>query len=143
MSILTQYHHIAIRTGNIQRAMEFYEALGFQVTERFTAGITLGCWLEGLGTRLELMQVPLPRPAANAFSDEHYVGYYHLSLQVADVEEFLAQLSQKLPEPVPILLAPRVQMIGQHHYQIAFIQDYDGLPIELMAVLGDAVPANP
>ena len=127
-----QYHHIAIRTGNIHRAMEFYTALGFQVVERFTAGITLACWLEGLGTRLELMQVPVPRPAPDAFGDEHYVGYYHLSLQVENVEKTLSQLQERLPEPLVILLPPTRQTIGQQNYRVAFIQDYDGLPIELM-----------
>ncbi|APB34192.1 Glyoxalase/bleomycin resistance protein/dioxygenase [Gloeomargarita lithophora Alchichica-D10] len=130
-----QYHHIAIRTGNIHRAIEFYTALGFQVSERFTAGITLACWLEGLGMRLELMQVPLPRPAPDAFGDEHYVGYYHLSLQVTDVELFLAELSKKFSEPITVLLPPTVQVIGQKNYRVAFIQDYDGLPIELIETL--------
>ena len=135
MSNLIQYHHIAIRTGNIHRAMEFYTALGFQVVERFTAGITLACWLEGLGTRLELMQVPHPRPAPDAFGDEHYVGYYHLSFQVENLENFLNQLREQLPEPPKVLLAPTPQTIGQKNYRVAFIQDYDGLPIELMEIL--------
>jgi len=135
MSNLIQYHHIAIRTGNIHRAIEFYTALGFQVVERFTAGITLACWLEGLGTRLELMQVPLPRPAPDAFGDEHYVGYYHLSFQVENLENFLNQLREQLPEPPAVLLAPTLQKIGQKNYRVAFIQDYDGLPIELMEIL--------
>ncbi|MFM7427025.1 MAG: VOC family protein, partial [Elainella sp.] len=34
-------HHASIRTADIHRAMAFYECLGFQVCERFTAGITL------------------------------------------------------------------------------------------------------
>ncbi len=135
MSKSIQYHHIAIRTGDIHRAMEFYTALGFAVSERFTAGITLACWLEGLGTRLELMQVPLPRLAPDAFGDEHYVGYYHLSFQVENLENLLNQLREQLPEPPKVLLAPTSQTIGQKNYRVAFIQDYDGLPIELMEIL--------
>lgn len=135
MAIAGQYHHVAIRTGDIHRAIAFYEALGFQVTERFTAGITLACWLEGLGTRLELMQVPIPRPAPDAFGDEHYVGYYHLSLLVPDVGQCLAQLEQRLGTAPAILLPPTEQQIGSHRYRVAFIQDADGLPIELMSPL--------
>ncbi len=45
-------HHVAIRTANIMRSIEFYQLLGFTVKERFTAGYTLACWLEGLGGRL-------------------------------------------------------------------------------------------
>ncbi|MEL6130239.1 MAG: VOC family protein, partial [Cyanobacteria bacterium J06628_4] len=83
-------HHASIRTADIHRAMAFYELLGFGVVERFTAGITLACWMEGLGGRIELMQVPEPKPAADAFSDEHYTGYYHLSFD-------LTQKAQSLP----------------------------------------------
>jgi len=46
---------------------------------------TLACWMEGLGGRIELIQIPQPRPAADAFEDEHYVGYYHLSFDITDV----------------------------------------------------------
>ncbi|NEP55245.1 MAG: VOC family protein, partial [Moorea sp. SIO3C2] len=67
-------HHASIRTANIHRAIAFYEILGFQVCERFTAGITLACWMEGLGGRIELIQVPLPHPTADAFENEHYTG---------------------------------------------------------------------
>jgi len=41
--------------------------------------------MEGLGGRIELIQIPQPRPAADAFEDEHYVGYYHLSFDITDV----------------------------------------------------------
>ncbi|MEN9206883.1 MAG: VOC family protein [Gloeomargarita sp. GMQP_bins_120] len=135
MTTTGQYHHIAIRTGDIHRAIAFYEALGFRVTERFSAGITLACWLEGWGTRLELIQVPVPRPAPDAFGDEHYVGYYHLSLLVPDVAQCLADLAQRLGETPTVLLPPTEQTIGSRRYQVAFIQDADGLPIELMACL--------
>ncbi|MEL6910952.1 MAG: VOC family protein, partial [Cyanobacteria bacterium J06598_4] len=72
-------HHASIRTADIHQAIAFYEQLGFTVKERFTTGYTLACWLTGLGGRIELIQIPEPKPAPDAFSDEHYVGYYHLS----------------------------------------------------------------
>lgn len=78
-------HHASIRTANIHRAIAFYEQLGFSVCDRFTAGITLACWMEGLGGRIELIQIPEPKPAPDAFGDEHYVGYYHLSLTLRKV----------------------------------------------------------
>jgi catechol 2,3-dioxygenase-like lactoylglutathione lyase family enzyme len=56
-------HHASIRTANIHRAIAFYEQLGFTVSDRFTAGITLACWMEGLGGRIELIQIPEPKPA--------------------------------------------------------------------------------
>lgn len=142
-------HHASIRTADIHRAIAFYEQLGFTVCERFTAGITLACWMEGLGGRIELLQVPEPRPAADAFADEHYTGYYHLSFdltdQVKSLPEWLSQLEQHFSTatqvqsgcpPLTILLKPTQQMIGNHVYEVAFIADADGLPLEFLRRMG-------
>jgi catechol 2,3-dioxygenase-like lactoylglutathione lyase family enzyme len=142
-------HHASIRTANIHRAIAFYEKLGFSVCERFTAGITLACWMEGLGGRIELIQIPEPRPAADAFGDEHYVGYYHLSFDLTDsssdlpswlesLQERFTEASRQNPEqfqPLKVLLEPTQQMIGDRVYEVAFIADTDGLPLEFLRVL--------
>jgi len=141
-------HHASIRTANIHRAIAFYEQLGFQVCERFTAGITLACWMQGLGGRIELLQVPEPRPAADAFTDEHYTGYYHLSFdlsqQAADLPDWLADLRARfqqaaetgIGEPLKVLLEPMQQIIGDSVYEVAFIADTDGLPLEFLRMIG-------
>jgi catechol 2,3-dioxygenase-like lactoylglutathione lyase family enzyme len=135
-------HHASIRTADIHRAIVFYECLGFVVTERFTTGYTLACWLEGLGGRIELIQIPEPHPAPDAFGNEHYVGYYHLSFDLThatkDLPTWLAYLSAKLEQinqPLTILLEPTQQMIGDRVYEVAFIADGDGLPLEFIRVL--------
>lgn len=139
-------HHASIRTANIHQAIAFYEQLGFGVTERFTAGITLACWMEGLGGRIELLQVPEPKPAADAFSDEHYTGYYHLSFDLTDqidsLPQWLADLDQRLPAelaPLQVLLPPTQQLIGAAVYEVAFIADADGLPLEFLRKQGQAL----
>lgn len=140
-------HHASIRTADIFRAIAFYERLGFVVCERFTAGITLGCWMEGLNGRIELLQVPQPLPAADAFGDEHYTGYYHLSFDLttatASLPDWLTDLQTRLAESEPaqsltVLLEPTQQMIGDRVYEVAFIADPDGLPLEFIRVLSDA-----
>lgn len=139
-------HHASIRTANIHRAIAFYELLGFRVCERFTAGITLACWMEGLGGRIELLQIPQPKPAPDAFSDEHYTGYYHLSFDLtestADLPMWLNGLRAKFDgaveeqggffEPLKVLLEPTQQMIGEGVYEVAFIADADNLPLEFI-----------
>jgi catechol 2,3-dioxygenase-like lactoylglutathione lyase family enzyme len=135
-------HHVSIRTANIHRSIAFYECLGFDMSERFTTGYTLACWLTGQQSRLELIQIPEPHPAADAFNNEHYVGYYHLSFDVHDQEpnltKWLEQFHHRLldsPEfklDLKVLLAPHQQMIGDRTYEVAFIADPDGLPIELL-----------
>jgi catechol 2,3-dioxygenase-like lactoylglutathione lyase family enzyme len=125
------FHHTSIKTSDIFKAIAFYEALGFTIETRFTTGITLACWMIGANTRLELMQVPEPQPTVNGFAEESYVGYYHLSFEVENLEIYLQDLLRKLGK-LKLLLPPRTQEIEDLHYKVAFIADPDGLPIELM-----------
>ena len=142
-------HHASIRTANIHRAIAFYEQLEFSVCERFTTGYTLACWMEGLGGRIELIQIPEPHPAPDAFEDEHYVGYYHLSFDITDIatelpswltalKERFAAAQKKQPDQyqlLKVLLEPTQQQIGDRVYEVAFIADADGLPLEFIRVL--------
>ncbi|MEL7035889.1 MAG: VOC family protein [Cyanobacteria bacterium J06592_8] len=142
-------HHASIRTADIHRAIAFYEQLGFQVCERFTTGYTLACWMEGLNGRIELIQIPQPSPPPDAFSDEHYVGYYHLSFDLSDATPNLPQWLNHLQEqfenavqdqpdlyqPLKVLLEPTQQMIGNSVYEVTFIADSDGLPLEFIRLL--------
>ncbi|BCL34021.1 VOC family protein [Nostoc sp. MS1] len=137
-------HHASIRTANIHRAIAFYEILGFTVCERFTTGYTLACWMEGLGGRIELIQIPEPKPAPDAFADEHYVGYYHLSFDLTqttpDLPGWLTDLQERVSQvaelsPLKILLEPTQQQIGDRIFEVAFIADTDGLPLEFIRAL--------
>jgi catechol 2,3-dioxygenase-like lactoylglutathione lyase family enzyme len=142
-------HHASIRTADIHQAIAFYEQLGFTVNERFTTGYTLACWMTGLGGRIELIQIPEPKPAPDSFHDEHYVGYYHLSFDLtnstSDLSSWLTELEQKIetlrasePDklaPLKVLLQPEQQMIGDRIYEVAFIADVDGLPLEFIRII--------
>ncbi len=141
-------HHASIRTANIHKAIAFYEHLGFTVQERFTTGYTLACWMTGLGGRIELIQIPEPKPAPDAFNDEHYVGYYHLSFDLTgvtkDLSSWLKDLEQKMAisrennselSLLKILLKPEQQMIGDRIYEVAFVADTDGLPLEFIRII--------
>ena len=142
-------HHVSLKTAHIHRAIAFYEVFGFTVQERFTTGYTLACWLTGVLGRLELIQVPEPQPTADAFGDEHYVGYYHLSFDVTEQAESLPvwlanyqrifsakhQADPDLYPPLRVLLEPCQQMIGDRVYEVCFIADGDGLPLEFIRCL--------
>lgn len=142
-------HHASIRTADIHRAIAFYTLLGFEMEEQFTAGITLACWMTGLGGRIELLQVPEPQKAPECFYDEHYTGYYHLSFDlttavdslpswVRSLEERFAAVADQPPNlALKVLLPPQQQMIGHHVYEVTFIADADGLPLEFLRMMSD------
>lgn len=133
-------HHASIRTADIHRAIAFYELLGFTVSDRFTTGYTLACWLEGLGGRIELIQIPEPKAPPDAFGDEHYTGYYHLSFDLSEMtadlgswlQEFRDRYEAAASTPLNVLLEPTQQMIGDRVYEVAFLADADGLPLEFL-----------
>lgn len=133
-------HHASIRTADIHRAIAFYELLGFTVCDRFTTGYTLACWMEGLGGRIELIQIPEPKSPPDAFGDEHYTGYYHLSFDLSEMTSDLGSWLQRFREqyesaastPLNVLLEPTQQMIGDRVYEVAFLADADGLPLEFI-----------
>jgi catechol 2,3-dioxygenase-like lactoylglutathione lyase family enzyme len=133
-------HHMSIRTSDIHRAIAFYETLGFAVWERFTTGYTLACWMIGPG-RLELIEIPEPKAVPDAFGDEHYVGYYHLSFDLTEdlegrsLEDWLNEWRGQLLEkslPFAVLLLPQIQTIGELTYRVTFVADPDGLPLEFL-----------
>jgi catechol 2,3-dioxygenase-like lactoylglutathione lyase family enzyme len=134
------FHHASIRTADIHRSIAFYECLGFDVSERFTTGYTLACWMQGALGRIELIQIPEPQPAPDAFNDEHYVGYYHLSFDLSDattdLTDWLSKLSDRLTSSTQtslnILLAPAQQAIGSTVYEVTFIADPDNLALEFI-----------
>lgn len=133
-------HHISIRTADIHRSIAFYQCLGFTISERFTTGCTLACWMEGLSGRIELIQIPEPQPAPDAFHNEHYVGYYHLSFDLTDLtpnltiwlSDFKTQLQLASQTSPKLLLAPTQQAIGSNIYEVTFLADPDDLPLEFI-----------
>jgi catechol 2,3-dioxygenase-like lactoylglutathione lyase family enzyme len=132
--MVMDFHHVSIKSADIWRSIAFYEQLGLEVSDRFTAGITLGCWLRGQGLCLEILQVPEPKNFADGFGDEHFVGYYHLSFMVQDLQGTLTKILNGVGE-LKMLLTPRRQLVGDRVYEVAFIADPDGLAIELMQLV--------
>jgi catechol 2,3-dioxygenase-like lactoylglutathione lyase family enzyme len=127
-------HHISIRTADIHRSIAFYEKLGFEIEERFATGYTLACWMLGELGRLELIEIPNPKDAPDAFIDERYVGYYHISFDLSNkVDSLISWLTElKQKTTFTILLEPQQQIIGKNVYEVAFISDPDGLPLEFL-----------
>ena len=116
--------HTCYRIGDIDRSVEFYEALGFEERRRMPIrdeAINVFMGMPGDGDRLELTY---------NFGVDSYdlgTGYNHIALTVPDLDGTLGKLGQKgiEPEKPPYL-------VGENGPRICFVRDPDGYRVELI-----------
>ena len=116
--------HTCYRIGDIDRSVEFYNALGFEELNRLPIrdeAINVFMGLPGDGDRLELTY------NFGVDSYELGTGYGHIALSVDDLDETLARLKEQgiEPEREPY----RVREGGS---LICFVRDPDGYRVELI-----------
>ena len=152
----TPFHHMAIKTRDIELAIKFYSLLDFDVETKFLAGNVRAAWLQqkGEGVRIELIEVPSSmlsepegarRRAADLMQRPDLLGLNHYAIDVTTsmkrkgmkrLQEWIDQVNdrskEKFGKTLRIAVEPREQMIGQYLYQLAFIYDADGAIIELL-----------
>lgn len=78
--------HIGVRTADIEKSIEFYQALGFELTNRADVGTKLA-FLDCGACEVELIQ------AAQFNKDEGPVA--HIALNVQNIEEYAADKKAK------------------------------------------------
>ena len=129
--------HTCYRIGDIDRSVEFYEALGFEERRRAPIrdeAINVFMGLPGDGDRLELtynFEVP-------DGGYQHGTAYGHIALTVDDLDGLLARLAEQGIEPEK----PPYHPGGRTEFRICFVQDSDGYRVELID--GDfATPQDP
>ena len=118
--------HTCYRIGDIDRSVDFYEALGFEERRRMPIrdeAINVFMGLPGDGDRLELTY------NHGVDSYELGTGYNHIALTVDDLDALLAELSEHgiEPEKPPFHPGGRPE-VGR----ICFVHDPDGYRIELI-----------
>jgi lactoylglutathione lyase len=116
--------HTCYRIGDIDRAVEFYEALGFEERRRMPIrdeAINVFMGLPGDGDRLELTY------NHGVDSYELGTGYNHIALTVPDLDATLEELSGKGIEPEK---PPYTVREGGN--RICFVRDPDGYRVELI-----------
>jgi lactoylglutathione lyase len=119
--------HTCVRVRDIDAAVRFYEALGFERRGRlsFETAYNVYMGLPGAGDQLEL--------TVNAGREEPYDlgdGYNHIALTVEDINKTLAVLKDALgvePEKPPFHPGGREELP-----LIAFVADPDGYRVELI-----------
>jgi lactoylglutathione lyase len=118
--------HTCYRIGEIDRSVEFYEALGFEERRRMPIGdeaINVFMGLPGEDPRLELTY------NHGVDSYELGTGYNHIAIAVDDLEETLAGLAQSGIAPEKPPYRPGGRTTGS---RICFVRDPDGYRIELI-----------
>jgi catechol 2,3-dioxygenase-like lactoylglutathione lyase family enzyme len=155
----TPVHHLAIRTRDIEMAIQFYSLLDFEVETKFLAGTVRAAWLRqekgnSEGVRIELIEVPkgilretegTRQRAIDLSTRLDLLGLNHYALDVTssikgkgmkDLKAWIDFINEKsmmkFGKTLRIAVEPQDQMIGQYLYQLAFIYDYDGALIELL-----------
>jgi lactoylglutathione lyase len=116
--------HTCYRIGDIDRSVEFYEALGFEERRRMPIrdeAINVFMGLPGDGDRLELTY----NHGVSEYT--HGTGYNHIAVTVPDMEETLSRLAEQgiEPEKPPY----RVREGGS---LLCFVRDPDDYRIELI-----------
>lgn len=123
---MAAFLHTCYRIGEIDRSVEFYEALGFEERRRMPIGdeaINVFMGLPGEDPRLELTY------NHGVESYELGTGYNHIAIAVDDLEETLAGLAQSGIEPEKPPYRPGGRTTGS---LICFVRDPDGYRIELI-----------
>ena len=120
--------HTCYRIGDIDRSVEFYEALGFEERRR-------------MPIREEAINVFLALPGENPCLELTYnhgvdsydlgTGYNHIALTVDDLDATLEDLAAKGIEPEKPPYRPGGRTEG---HRICFVRDPDGYRIELIGV---------
>jgi lactoylglutathione lyase len=119
--------HTCYRILEIDRSVDFYEALGFREMSRFPIGdeavnVYMGQPGDGPEPRLELTY--------NIGRTEEYeigTGYGHIAVSVTDLEATLAALSEQGIEP-----ERPPYTVGDDSSLLCFVRDPDGYRVELI-----------
>ncbi|MBI4295766.1 MAG: VOC family protein [Chloroflexi bacterium] len=122
--MIKRIDHVEITTGNLQKTLDFYHALGFKIKEQNKMSrppleeidyLTLG------DTMIEILAVKDPAPLS---TNVWQVGYRMMALEVDDMDKTVAELKSKGIE----LSRPYATMGKSKRGEI---KDPNGISIEL------------
>ena len=120
--------HIGIRVRNLDRALNFYKVLGFNLLRR-AAGDDVAIIQNENGVELNLVfNANAGDPSANVLMDasDKYPGYTHIALRVASIPSAIAVLKEN-----DIAITQGPVSFGDSRQVSVFIRDPDRNVVEL------------
>ena len=134
MDLFKHLGHIALRVGDLDASLAFYEKLGFREMTRLLNDRG-EAWIVYLRINddqyLELFPKGVQRPSTTPDT----IGIFHICLTVADIDATFAAL-----EKVGIHASkPRSSKIGVDGNRGAWLEDPDGTQIEVMEMAPDCI----
>ncbi len=142
----TRLHHLRLTCSDLDRSVEWYAGLGFELLER-SEPIAVARALLGstAGTvraaRMRLPDEPLslvlhqwldPRATGRPYDEPNHVGLYRVAIGVDDTREAVRRLERASVaiERQPLLVGLAGTKVPD--MWIAFLRDPDGVPVELV-----------
>ena len=126
--IIERVDHIGIRVRNLDRALNFYGLLGFNLLRR-ADGDDVAIIRNENGVELNLVfNANAGDPSANVLMDapDKYPGYTHIALRVASIRSAIAVLKEN-----DIAITQGPVSFGDNRQVSVFIRDPDGNVVEL------------
>jgi len=132
-------HHAVVGVSDIEASLGWYGALGFVVGDKFTLGDARACFVDGWGTRLELVEARGGRRggaavgASAAAAAAATVGINRLVFDVTrgctGLGLFLADLDEKLGGRLALVQPPVERVAGRYVVCVAAVADPDGVEV--------------
>lgn len=127
-------HHVAVSVSDLERSVEFYEALGLEEESRYEKpeiGARSAMLRFEDGPLLELFEIedsePVPEGRRDPVNDLATQGTKHVALETRDIDAAVAELRGRGVE----VSDPRLGGSGARY---AFLKDPDGVAVELYEV---------
>lgn len=122
-------HHVAIITRNLAPLQQFYvDILGLPVVGNVKRTDTNILFVGAGDTAIEIVE------SKSAEAPQRGSGWNHIALEVADIEQTVADLQQ---QGVAFHVLPRDFPAERPHFRLAFCKDPDGNDVELIQTIGD------
>lgn len=119
-----RFDHIGIKSHDMEKSVDFYtRILGFQVLEKLDMVGRTFYFVGNDKTRIEIEEA---NPGDVQMDSSTGYGLYHIALVVKDIDALAERLKA---EGVTFIMEP-IQL--REDRKIAFIQDPDGVPLQLI-----------